>query len=35
MQKKIARREFVTITGIGEYCMVSPGTVRQWISEGK
>jgi predicted site-specific integrase-resolvase len=35
MEKKLSNREFVTITSIGDYCMVSPASVRKWINEGK
>ncbi len=34
-KKRLSRRDFVAINNIGDYCMVSPSTVRRWIKDGK
>jgi excisionase family DNA binding protein len=34
-EKKLEKRDFVTINNISNCCMVSPSTVRRWINEGK
>jgi hypothetical protein len=35
VRKKLSKNDFVTITDIGAYCMVTPSTVRRWINSGK
>ena len=35
VNKRLSKRDFVTITSISSYCMVSPTTVRRWIKDGK
>jgi excisionase family DNA binding protein len=33
--KNLSNHDYITIAGIGSYCMVTPSTVRRWIKQNK